>query len=159
MDLLLANPVTRSKVILEKTVALIGYTVALGVVTFFGTWATVFLAEPDIALENIAATSLLATLLGLVFGGFALLLGSATGRSRVASYGSALMILAGYFVWSFMPLSENYAGWAKISPFHYYLGSDPLVNGMHWGHAAVLTGLFVLFVAASIPALQRRDLR
>ncbi len=58
-----------------------------------------------------------------------------------------------------MPLSENFAGWAKISPFHYYLGSDPLVNGMHWGHGAVLAGVFVVLVAASLPAFQRRDIR
>lgn len=159
MDLLLSNPVNRSKIVLEKTVALIGYSVALGVVTFLGTWATVFLAEPNLAVGNIAATSLLATLLGLVFGGFALLVGAATGKSRVASYSSSLMILAGYFLWSFMPLSENYAGWAKISPFHYYLGSDPLVNGMNWGHAAVLTAIFLGLVAASLPAFQRRDVR
>lgn len=111
------------------------------------------------AVGNIAATSVLATLLGLVFGGFALFLGSVTGRTRISAYASAGMILFGYFLWSFMPLSESFAGWAKLSPFHYYLGSDPLVNGMHWGHAAVLAGLFLAFVLLSIPSLQRRDLR
>lgn len=159
MDLLLANPVTRSKVIVEKTFALIGYSIALGVVTFVGTWLTVLLAEPDLATANIAATTTLMTLLGLVFGGFALLIGSATGRSRLASYATAGLILVSYFLWSFMPLSENYAGWAKISPFHYYLGSNPLVNGMNWGHAGVLAGVFLLLVVLSIPLLERRDLR
>jgi len=159
MDLLLASPVPRSKVIVEKAIALVAYSVVLGVVTFLGTWATVSLAEPELAVGNIAATSVLATLLGLVFGGFALFLGSITGRARISAYASAGMILFGYFLWSFMPLSESFAGWAKLSPFHYYLGSDPLVNGMHWGHAAVLAGLFLAFVLLSIPSLQRRDLR
>jgi ABC-2 type transport system permease protein len=159
MDLLLANPVARSKVIIEKTIALIGYSFALGTVTFVGTWATVALAEPELATANIAATSVLVTLLGLVFGGFALLVGAVTGKSRIASYATSGLILVSYFLWSFMPLSENFAGWAKVSPFHYYLGSDPLVNGMNWGHAAVLTGMFVVLVAASLPAFQRRDVR
>lgn len=159
MDLLLSSPITRSKVIVEKTIALVGYSLALGVVTFLGTWATVFLAEPDLAVANIAATSVLLTLLGLVFGGFAILVGAATGRTRIASYSGAGLILVGYFLWTFMPLSENFAGWAKISPYHYYLGSDPLVNGMHWGHAAVLTAVFLVLVALSIPAFQRRDVR
>lgn len=159
MDLLLANPVPRSKIIIEKTIALVGYSTALGAVTFVGTWATVALAEPELATANIAATSLLATLLGLVFGGAAMLIGSATGKSRIAAYATSFLILAGYFLWTFMPLSENFAGWAKVSPFHYYLGSDPLVNGMNWTHAAVLTGVFVILVAASLPAFQRRDVR
>lgn len=159
MDLLLANPVARSKIILEKTLALIGYSVALGAVTFAGVWATVLLAPPDIPVENIAATSLLVSLLGMVFGAFALLVGAATGKSRAASYASSLMILVGYFLWSFMPLSERFAGWAKISPFHYYLGGDPLVRGMNWAHAGVLAGVFVVLVTASLPAFQRRDVR
>ncbi len=43
--------------------------------------------------------------------------------------------------------------------FYYYLSSDPLINGMHWGHAAVLGGLFVILVAAAVVLFQRRDLR
>ncbi|MEE8374828.1 MAG: hypothetical protein V3S26_00725, partial [Acidimicrobiia bacterium] len=64
-----------------------------------------------------------------------------------------------YFLNSFMPLSENYAGWAKLSPFYYYQTSNPLVNGMAWGDAAVLAGIFIVLIAASIPLFQRRDLR
>ncbi|MEA1902103.1 MAG: ABC transporter permease subunit [Actinomycetota bacterium] len=159
MDLLLASPVTRSKIIAEKSLAMVLYSLILGLVTFLGTWGTVVLGGLDIPVTNVAATSTLLTLLGLVVGGVALLVGSATGRTRWAAYTAAGVTLFAYFLWSFMPLSEKYAGWAKLSPFHYYLGSDPLVNGMHWGHAAVLVGLFLGLVVLSMPALQRRDLR
>lgn len=158
MDLLLASPVSRSSVVAQKALALVGYAVALGVVTFLGTWATVALSSETLAVANIAATSALLTLLGLVFGGFTLFLGSATGRSRIASYGGAGFILVSYFLFSFLPLSETYGGWVELSPYWYFLGSDPLVNGMHWGHAAVLAGAFVVLVALSMPALERRDL-
>ena len=87
------------------------------------------------------------------------MVGSATGRARVATYTASGMILFSYFVFSFMPLSENYAGFAKLSPFYYYLGSDPLVNGMNWGHGAVLAGLFVALVLLAMPLFERRDLR
>jgi len=159
MDLLLANPVTRSKAISEKTLAMVWYAAVLGLVTFLGTWATVLLGGLDIPVGNVAATSFLLTLLGLVVGGVALLVGSATGRARVATYTASGMILFSYFVFSFMPLSENYAGFAKLSPFYYYLGSDPLVNGMNWGHGAVLAGLFVALVLLAMPLFERRDLR
>ena len=46
-----------------------------------------------------------------------------------------------------------------MSPFYLYLGSDPLNNGMAWGHAAILAGLFVGLVAVSIPLWSNRDLR
>jgi ABC-2 type transport system permease protein len=159
MDLLLANPLTRSRIISEKTLAMVGYSVVLGVVTFLGTWGTVVLGGLDIPVGNIAATSLLLTLLGLVIGGVALLVGSATGRARLSAYTAAGVILFAYFLNSFMPLSENYAGWAKLSPFYYYQTSNPLVNGMAWGDAAVLAGIFIVLIALSIPLFQRRDLR
>jgi len=159
MDLLLANPLTRSRIISEKTLAMVGYSVVLGVVTFLGTWGTVVLGGLDIPVGNIAAISLLLTLLGLVIGGVALLVGSATGRVRLSAYTAAGVTLFAYFLNSFMPLSENYAGWAKLSPFYYYQTSNPLVNGMAWGDAAVLAGIFIVLIALSIPLFQRRDLR
>ena len=56
-------------------------------------------------------------------------------------------------------LSDTFAPLAKYSPFYFYLGSDPLNNGMAWGDAAILIGLFVVLVALSIPLWSRRDLR
>ena len=157
MGMLLANPVTRSRIVREKSLALVGYTVALGVVTFLGSWATVALSDSVIPIANLASSSLLLTLLGLVFGAVALAVGASTGKTRLASYTAAGAMVVGYFIWSFFPLSERFASWARLSPFHYYLGSDPLVNGMHWGHAAVLAGLFAILIVVSMPLFERRD--
>lgn len=88
-----------------------------------------------------------------------MLLGAATGKVRVAAYGAIGVTLAAYFAFSFLPLAESLADYAKWSPFHFYLGSDPLTNGMAWGNAAVLAGIFLSLIALSIPLLQRRDLR
>jgi ABC-2 type transport system permease protein len=159
MDLLLTNPVTRTKVISEKSLAMLGYSVVLGAVTFLGTWASVILGNLNIPVGNIAAASLQLTLLGLVIGGVALLVGSATGRVRWSAYTAAGVTLFAYFLNSFMPLSENYAVWAKLSPFYYYQSSNPLVNGMNWTHGAILAGIFISLIALSIPLFQRRDLR
>lgn len=158
MGILLANPVKRSRVIGEKSLALVGYAFALGMVTFLGTVATVALSNSVVPLANVAATSLLLALLGLVFGGLSLAAGAATGKTRLASYIGAGAMVVGYFIWSFFPLSERFSAWARVSPFHYYLGSDPLMNGMNWVHAAVLIGVFAVLVLLSMWLFQRRDL-
>ncbi len=80
-----------------------------------------------------------------------LLVSATTGRVRWATGVTALAGLTAYVLQSFLPLSDRYADWAFLSPFHFYLGSDPLVNGMPWGDAAVLIG-------AAIPTFNRRDL-
>jgi ABC-2 type transport system permease protein len=159
MGLLLGNPVSRSHVVVEKVIAMVVYALLLGVVTFLGTWLGVLLGGVDVAVAGIGAASAQLSLLGLVFGGVALAIGAATGRSRLASATTAGVAVAGYFMWSFFPVSESFQDWVVVSPFHFFLGSDPLVNGMVWGDAAVLVGAFLVLVALSIPLFYRRDLR
>jgi len=159
MGLLLSNPITRSRLVVEKSLAMVFYAVALGMVTFVGTWIGTLLAGLDVSGVDLAATSALAALMGLMFGGLSLAVGAGTGLPRVATWSTAGAALVSYFVFSFLPLSDRFAGWARLSPFHLYLGSDPLNNGMAWGDAAVLFGLFVALVLVSVPLFSRRDLR
>jgi beta-exotoxin I transport system permease protein len=159
MGLLMANPIRRSAIIVEKTLSMIAYSAVLGVATFLGVWFGNLLGGIEIPLGNLVATTSLLVLLGLVFGGVAMLLSAATGKTRVAAYGAIGVTLVAYFSFSFLPLAESLADYAKWSPFHFYLGSNPLTNGMAWGDAAVLAGIFAGLIALSIPLFQRRDLR
>ncbi len=159
MGLLLANPIKRSRVVLEKALAMVVYAIAVGVSTFLGVWLGSVLGGLGIDVGNIAATALLATLVGLVFGTLALALSAATGRVRVAIFGTVGAALVFHLVNSFASLNDNLAGWARVSPFSYYLNTHPLENGMDWGHGAILAGLTVVLVAVSVVLFQRRDLR
>lgn len=160
MGLLMGNPITFNKIIAEKTLAMVGLTVAVGLATFVGTWLGVLLGGVEsLPVGNIAATTVLVTLLGLMFGGLALAIGAATGRSRLASGVTAGVALLSYFMFSFFPLSEAFEGWASLSPFTLYLGSDPLTNGMAWGDATILAVIFLVLVAISPRLIARRDLR
>ena len=159
MGLLLANPISRTKVVVEKTLAMLTAAIVVGVLSFVGTAMGSLLAGLGMDMGAIAATSLLATLLGLVFGGVALALSAATGRVKTAVYGTTGMALSFYLLNSFLPLNDGLAGYARWSPFYYYLTSDPLNNGMHWGHAGVLAALTVGLIGLSIVLFERRDLR
>jgi len=159
MGLLLANPVRRSTVLLEKTVTMILYGLAVGFAIFAGVAAGSVLGGLGMDMGNIAATCLLVTLLGLAFGSLALLLGAAVGRVPIAIYGTVGVALVAFLLNAFLPLSDNLAGYARWSPFYYYLTSDPLMNGMHWGHGAFLAGLTLALIALSVVFFKRRDLR
>ena len=159
IGLLLANPIKRSTVVAEQALAMVVYAAVVGVATFAGVALGSVISGLDMSIGNIAATSLLVTLLGLVFGALALALSAATGRVRIAVYGTIGAALTSHLFNSFFPLSDSLAGYARWTPNHYYLSSDPLVNGMHWGHAALLAGLTALLVTAAIALFDRRDLR
>ncbi len=159
MGLLLANPIKRSTVIYQKTFAMVLYGLAVGIATFAGVAVGSLLGGLGMSMGNIAATSLLVTLVGLVFGAFALALSAATGRVSIAVFGTVGAALVLYVLNALLPFNDALVGWAKISPFYYYLSSDPLMNGMNWAHGAVLTGLTVILVALTLVFFQRRDLR
>ena len=157
MGLLLASPVSRSTVLSQKLVAMVVYAVVVGVVVFAGTSAGSLIGGLGMDYGNIAATAALATLIGLLFGALSLLVGALTGRTRPAIFipiGAALVL---HTMNALASLSD--AWWGRLSPFYYYLGSDPLNEGMSWGDAAVLAGATAVLIALSYPAFARRDLR
>lgn len=156
MGMLLANPVRRSTVVAENAVTMVIYGVIVGVVTFLGVAGGALIAGLDLSLLNVAATCALATLIGVLFGALSLLVGAATGRVRYAIFIPAGAALVFHTVNALASLDD--AWWGALSPFHYYLGSDPLVNGMHWSGAAILAGLSALLIALAFPAFERRDL-
>ncbi len=159
MGLLLANPVKRSTVVYQKTFAMVLYGFAVGFSTFAGVTIGSLLGGLGIGIGNIAATSFLVTLVGLAFGALALALSAATGRVNVAVYGTVGIALILYVLNAFLPFSDRLIGYAKVSPFYYYLTSDPLMNGMNWSHGAVLTALTIMLIVLSVILFQRRDLR
>ncbi len=43
-------------------------------------------------------------------------------------------------------------------PFYYYIGADPLTNGLNLAHAGVLIGITAALLAMAIVTFERRDL-
>jgi ABC-2 type transport system permease protein len=159
MGMLLANPVSRSQVLLQKAGVMVLYGLAVGLITFLGVAAGNLVGGLGMSLANVAATSLLVSLLGIVFGAAALLVGAATGLARAAVWIAVGLALASHIANAFLPFSDSMAGLERWTPNYYYLSSDPLLNGMPWGHALVLLGLAAVLIVAAVPALNRRDLR
>ena len=159
MGLLLANPIKRSTVVYQKTFAMVVYGIGVGFAIFAGVAIGSLLGGLGMDIGNIAATSLLVTLVGVAFGAFSLLLSASTGQVKAAVYGTVGVALVLYVVNALLPFSESVEGLAKVSPFYYYLSSDPLNNGMNWAHGAVLTVLSVILIIGATVAFQRRDVR
>ena len=159
MGLLLANPVPRSQVVVEKAIAMAAHAAVVGFATFAGVSIGILLAGLEVPIRNVAATSVLVTLLGVMFGAVALALGAATGRARVATMGAIGVAGVAYVGNSLLTIADSLSDWAVLSPFHWYLGTEPLVEGMAWGWAGLFVALTIGFVALSTRLFERRDLR
>ncbi len=159
MGLLLANPISRSRIIGEKTFTMLLYGSIVGIATFGGVAVGSITGNLGIDIGNIAATSALATLVGLLFGALALAVGAGTGRKKMAMWVAIGAAVFMHILNSFGEINNNLVAVQKLSPYYYYLGSDPLNNGMDWSGATVLVVVTALLTGASFVLFQRRDIR
>jgi len=159
LGLLLANPVSRTRVLAEKTLVMVTFVVVVGLATFAGIAGGSLVSGLGMSIPNIAATAVMLVLLGLTFSSLALLLGAATGQVRIAVYGTTAVAVATYVIDAFASINPDLADLGLASPFYYYRSTEPLLNGLPWGHAAVLLVTAALLTAAAFPLLARRDLR
>jgi ABC-2 type transport system permease protein len=157
LDLLLANPLPRWRVVVEKFGAMVVGTLGLALMLWLGLAVGALWAKMDISMGRMAEATLATALLGLAFGTLGLALGCATGNRGLSNGVTSTVALAAYLLNALAPLAEKLEPYRKLSPFYYYIGADPLANGLNLGHVAVLLGLIVVLLAVALLAFQRRD--
>jgi ABC-2 type transport system permease protein len=158
LDLLLAHPVSRQRLALQRFAAL---GAGLVVVTALLWLALVALIGPagfdGVGAGDLAAMSLHLVLFGLLFAALAYAVGAATG-SRVLALGvSAGVAVLGYLANSVFPQVQGLEWVRNLSPFAWLLGGSPLVNGVQVGHAVTLALATAMLVAGGTWAFTRRD--
>ena len=156
MDLLLAQPVRRTEMVLEKTVAFVVGSLLIIGIGWLGFAASVPFVEIGVSLADTAAASLNMLPIVWLFYGIALWLGAvAPTRGSAAAIAIALAVAA-YFANALATVEA--ISWVRyLSPFYYYGAGLPLVDGINWLHAGALTALALAFVALAVRTFQRRD--
>ncbi|MDH3729913.1 MAG: ABC transporter permease [Acidimicrobiia bacterium] len=157
LDVLLANPVSRERVILEKAAAIAALIAVLGAVVFVVVLSGSLLYEGWPSVVNLVSAVISAILMGLTYGWLALAAGAVTGRRGMAMGVAAGLAVATYIINGVAPLVEGLEWAVNLSPFNYYLDHNPLQNGFHLGNAAVLAGLCALFLGVAVWGFRRRD--
>ena len=159
MDLLLANPVPRWQVVIEKFGAMSAGTVVLAAATWLSLALGAVLVDMELSLLRLFEVTLAALLLGYLFGAFALMLGCVSGRRGMSIGVSAGVAVATYLLNGFALIIDWLEPFRILSPFYFYAGNDPLVNGLDFVHTLVLIALTGLCLAAAVAGFQRRDVQ
>ena len=158
LDLLLSNPLSRWRVVLEKFGALIISVFLLG----FVFWAVLVLSglavNAEINLGRLAGTILSMVLLGIALGTLALAVGCTRGKRMQSLTVASVLGVSGYLLNAIAPMIDWLEPFRRLSPFYYYIGADPLTNGLNLLHVAVLLGLTVAFLVVAVITFERRDL-
>lgn len=157
LETLLAEPVSRARVVVEKAGALVVGTAFLSAVTGAAAVAEGQLADMDLPAGNIAAAMVHLGLLGLVFGAFALALSAATGKAGASRGLPAAVAVVAYVLNGLGGVIDWLKPFQKLSPFYQYSGHDPLANGVDWPSVGISAGTVVVLVALAVLGFRRRD--
>jgi ABC-2 type transport system permease protein len=158
LELEATSTVGRTRLLLERYLAL-----ALGVV-----WLAVLVGAVSLGLARalgmeIGTGPLLGATVGLLLlvlalGSVTFAVGAATGRRALAlAVGAAVAVLA-YVANALAPLLDDGAWLERLSPFYWYLGNDPLNEGLWVSGAAALVLLALASLVAAVATYGRRDL-
>ena len=158
LELLLATPLSRARLVLDKWLALAAGTVAL--TTAVGVAVVGFGAVTGMHLStvNVIASMVHLALLALVFGSTALLVGAATGRVALARGVPAALAVVAYLVNGFGVSVAWLTPARKFSPFFQYVGHDPIRSGFSPLAIGVAAATCVALLLAAVRVLQRRDI-
>lgn len=160
LELLLAHPVSRTRLAVERFAAtltlLVGLTVVAGLAL-----VVVPVAELNVASGPLTAAFGSSALLGVFHAAVAFAVGTFSGRRGLAIAASAVVAIGGFLALSLAALIDG-AGWVKwLSPWQWFADEPPILHG--WS-ALYKPGLFVLavsvvVVAVAIARFANRDLR
>jgi ABC-2 type transport system permease protein len=157
LDLVLATPVTRGRLVVEQFVAMVAGVLLLTIGMDVALIAFGAAAGMGLAAGHVTAAMLHLALLGIVFGAFALAIGAGTGRLGLARGLPALVAVVTYIVNGFAPSVSWLEPVQKLSPFYQYVGHDPLRHGLSGAALLVSVATVAVLVAVAVWSMRRRD--
>jgi beta-exotoxin I transport system permease protein len=159
LELLLAAPLPRWRIVAEKFGALVLATAALGVLL----WASLAVGAGPVGMEigagRLAAVTAMLVLVGLTFGALALLVGAMTGKRGFAVGLTGAIAFAAYLVHVYAPVVDALDAVDALSPFYYYDSGEALRSGIEPAHPVILIVMTLLLAGFALAAFDRRDVR
>lgn len=159
MDLLLATPVRRSRIVFEKAGAIAVELLALAIVLLAALAVIDPLVDIHIAFSKLIAATIGSISLGALYGAIALAIGAATAHRAISTGVAAALAGAGYLYTAIAPSVSGLSKLLWLSPMDHAYGYNPLENGLSAGDLALLFGATAALLALAAFAFDRRDVQ
>jgi ABC-2 type transport system permease protein len=156
MDLLLANPIPRHRVVLQTFGAQAVLTTVLASLVAVLLLFTDPLLDVGLPVGGVIAASTGMVLLALSFGSLALMIGALTGKRGLTVGVASGATIATFFINGLAPLVDSIEWTQKLTPFYWLLDHNPLANGFRW-QLLVLVAAIVIFLSIAVWGFRRRD--
>ncbi len=158
LELESAAPVGRRRLLLERYLALVAGVVWLAAVVGVVSLGLARAVDMEVATLPLVGATLGLFLLVLALGSVTFAVGAVTGRRSVALAVGAGVAVAAYVSNALAPLLDDGRWLELVSPFHWYLGNDPLNEGLSVVGALAPVALTVVSLVIALAVYDRRDL-
>ncbi len=158
LELELSAPIARGSVYLQRYLTVVLALLWLCLVVAAVTVGLVAALDMQVGTPELLAITLGMFLLALAFSSVAFAAGAATGRKAIALAVGAGLAVAAYIANALAPLLDDGRWLEAISPFAWYLASEPLVDGLSVPGALGLVALALVPVGLAVVRFDRRDL-
>jgi ABC-2 type transport system permease protein len=160
LDMVLATPRSRARYLGEGIAALVTALALIGVIIGLGAMGGEAAANVPVAAGGALLAGLNVSLMALVVGLVALLLSQFLARAGAAAGAAAGLMVLAWVVDGAGRTIQNGAWLSRLSPYHLYMMSKPLIAsaGANLGAMLGLVALAVICGAVSVPLFARRDL-
>ena len=157
MDLLLAQPITRRDVVLQKVAATVIGGALIIAIGWLGFALSVPFVRIDVSLADTAIASANMFPITLLFFALSLCAGAVAPSRGGASAIAIGLATAWYFISILANGVESLHNLRYATPFYYYGSGASLVHGIDWWHVGLLLGASAGLLALTIHAFGRRD--
>jgi ABC-2 type transport system permease protein len=158
LDLLMAQPVSRTGLFLGRLLAFLAATVGIVALTWVGIALPMNWSTMDIGWGKLALPLLTILAQVLLFGTLSLLLSMLLPSRRLAATTAGLLLVASFFITGFANINEDLEPVAKLSPLTYYQAQGAF-DGLNWEWMGGLLGAALVFALLGWWLFQRRDIR
>lgn len=157
MDLVLAQPVTRRSLVLQRIVATILGTVSIIAIGYLGWLLSVPFVDIDVSLWDVFLANINLLPITLLFFSLSLAAGAIAPTRGMAVAISVGIATATYFIQTLAATVDVLEPLKYLSPFYYYGNGEPLVNGLNWPHIALLMGIALALCIVAVRTFEERD--
>jgi ABC-2 type transport system permease protein len=161
LEFILANPVTRRRVLFERYASSAALLAGIAVVFSLALVATLPLVDglDHVSIAGLIAACIAAPSFALLHGSIAFAAGSATGRRAPALAASAGVAVAGYLAYGVLAATSIPSGFLYVTPWYWYLHENMLATGANVLPIALPLALSAVALLVGAFAFERRDLR
>lgn len=158
IELLMVNPLSRRAFATQRLAATAIAVTAIAAIPGL----LVLVIAPAVGID-VPATNIMSASAGMValvwcFLGIAFGVGAATGRRGTALAVTGVLAVATYILRAAAGMIDGGEWLRWLSPFHYFIGTDPLHTGWHPGHLIALAAVGMASAVGGIFWFDRRDI-